>query len=378
MNIGMMTAWNQDAGPAICAELIGREWVKDGHNVKIFSYIRSGLHGTAIVGKDEDFVYRCFSTNRKGYLDPAPILESNLDLFVTNGLGMFPMDGLAKIFPLIKRKAKTVNIIHESRLPSDTSFYDFDWDGIICFDTRYKSFLRRVYPPELITIIPHPLHPWKPGDKTEARKKLNLPLDKRIVFVFGHTLNKKLEISGSLRVLSKRHNILLLIASLYEPPEVSKETDLEIEFRKEAPDLVRLYDYLHAADALVINNGIEEGRAVVSTTIFQTLGAGCPVLACDSNPVETVPDEVIIKYRSYEEFEKKLALLFESPDVAKALKKAQEEYVREHSPQKIGKGYIQLFESIIMQKPSLCELGVLEKQSAFLDGSSAQGNSWHL
>ena len=170
MKIGMMTAWNQNAGPAICAELIGRQWVKDGHTVRIFSYVPSDLHGTAITGKDEDFVYRCFGTVGKGYLDARPILECNFDFFITNDLGMFPMDGLAKIFPLIKRTAKTINIIHESGLPSNPSFYGFDWDRIVCFDARYKNFLSKVYPPGLISIIPHPVCPWKPGDKAEAGK----------------------------------------------------------------------------------------------------------------------------------------------------------------------------------------------------------------
>ena len=138
-----------------------------------------------------------------------------------------------------------------------------------------------------------------------------------------------------------------------------------MELRKEAPDLDRLYDYLHAADALVMNNGMREGRAVVSTTIFQTLGAGCPVVAYDSNLVETIPDEVIIKYRSYEEFEEKLAHLFGDGDVVKTLKKAQKGYVREHSPEEIAKAYLKLFESIVMHKPSLYELRILEKQPGF-------------
>ena len=342
MKIGMMSAWNQDAGPAICAELIGRQWVEDGHNVRIFSYIPSDLHGIAIVGKDEEFVCRCFSTGGKGYLDPRPILECNFDVFITNNLGMFPMDELVKIFPLIKRTAKAVNIIHESGIPSNPSFYNFDWDRIVCFDARYKNFLSKVYPPGLINIIPHPLHPWEPGDKIEARKKLNLPLDRHILFIFGQGLGEKLKIFGSLRVLSRRYNILLVIVSL-QPPGPLEENGLKIEFRKEIPDLDRLYDYLHAADALIINRGLGERKVVVSTTIFQTLGSGCPVLAYDSNFVENIPDEVIIKYRSSENFEAKLARLFEEGDVRDRLKRAQEEYVRGHSPEKIAKAYLKLF-----------------------------------
>lgn len=342
MKIGMMTAWNQDAGPAICAELLGRQWVKEGHQVRIFSYVLSDLHGTAIVGKDEDYVYRCFSTRRKGYLDPRPILESKLDLFMTQDLGMFPMDELAKIFPLIKRRAKAVNVIHDSGLSPDPSFYQFDWDKIVCFDERYKRFLTQVYPPELIEVIPHPLCPWRTGDKREARNKLNLSGDKYILFVFGQKLDQKLRILESLRAVAKKISLLLLVVSLDDPGPLREES-LEIEIRKEALDLERLYDYLHAADALVINKGQGEDRVVISTTIYQCLGSGCPILAYDSNLVETIPDEVIIKYRSYEELEENLVNLFEDKERVERLRQAQEDYVRRNSPERIGKAYLELF-----------------------------------
>ncbi len=342
MKIGMMTAWNQDAGPAICAELIGRQWVKEGHEVRIFSYLASDFHGTAIVRKDEDYVYRCFSTGGKGYLDPRPILESKLDLFVVQDLGMLPMDELFKIFPLIKQSAKTVNVIHDSGLSSNPSFYQFDWDRIVCFDERYKNFLTGVYPEELIETIPHPFYPWRPGDKEEARKKLNLPMDRYILFVFGQGLDKKLRILGSLRGLSKRYSILLLIVSLQEPGPL-KENGLRIEVRKEAPDLRRLYDYLHAVDGLIINKGLGEEKVVVSTTSYQCLGSGCPILAHDSSLVETTPDNVIVKYRNYEDLEQNLVSLFEDKERVERLKQAQENYVGENSPEKIAKAYLELF-----------------------------------
>jgi len=342
VKIGMMSAWNQDAGPAICAELIGRQWVKEGHEVRIFSYTLSDFHGTAIVGKDEDYVSRCFSTRRKGYLDPRPILESNLELFVVQDLGMLPMDELFKIFPLITRSAKTVNVIHDSGLSPNPSFYQFEWDRIVCFDERYKNFLTRVYHDELISIIPHPLYPWRTGDRQEARKRLNLPRDKYILFVFGQGLDAKLRILGSVRGLAKRYSILLLIVSLQEPGPL-KENGLEIVVRKEALDLERLYDYLHAADALIINKGLVERKTVISTTTYQCLGSGCPILAYASSLVETIPDNVIIKYRTYEELEQNLVNLFENKEKVKELRQAQENYVRENSPERIARAYLELF-----------------------------------
>ena len=37
MKIGMMCLWNAANGPSIHAELVGRAWVKSGHQLKVFS-----------------------------------------------------------------------------------------------------------------------------------------------------------------------------------------------------------------------------------------------------------------------------------------------------------------------------------------------------
>ena len=44
MNIGMMSAWNQDSGVSVHAELIGREWVKMGHRLSVFSFLKTALY----------------------------------------------------------------------------------------------------------------------------------------------------------------------------------------------------------------------------------------------------------------------------------------------------------------------------------------------
>jgi len=42
-------------------------------------------------------------------------------------------------------------------------FYKFDRDAVVCFDNRYKGFLKNIYPLEKIKIIPYPCHPVKKG-----------------------------------------------------------------------------------------------------------------------------------------------------------------------------------------------------------------------
>lgn len=342
MKVGMMTAWNQDAGPSICAELTGREWVRAGHEVRVFSFISSDIHGSAIVGRDEDFVCRCFSTREKGYLDPRPMLEFRPDIFVVQDIGVMPMDELAKVFPRLRKSAKTVHVVHEAELSAIPSFYQFDWDAIVCFDKRYEEFLARAFDKKSITIIPHPLYQWRPGDRVATRQKLGLPQDRRIVLIFGHCLQEKLLILGSLRQLAKRFDLLLLIVSIHGRGPI-KGNGVEVEIRKEAPNWERLYEYLHAADVLVVNKGLTERKVVVSTTVYQCLGAGTPVFSYDSSLVETIPDDVIVKYRNYGEFETSLADLFENEKKAEQLRRAQKRYVREYSPENIARAYFDLF-----------------------------------
>ncbi|MEM4251272.1 MAG: hypothetical protein QW828_05525, partial [Candidatus Bathyarchaeia archaeon] len=215
MKIGMMSSWNETSGVAIHAELVGREWIRQGHELRVFTFIEDDHHGRALIGQDENYVTRCFGTaQRTNYLNPIPILEADYEFFAVQDLNMLPRERLSSIFHMIKRKSKTIHIVHESRLSEDPTFYEHDWDALVCFDERYKTFLSKVYPPEKISIIPFPCSSWTEGDREDSRRKIGLPLDKRIVLVFGqkwrHLGEEEIRV---LRRLNSRYSILLLIVS---------------------------------------------------------------------------------------------------------------------------------------------------------------------
>ncbi len=178
MKIAMMSAWNTDSGVSIHAELIGREWIRMGHQLKVFTFFNFDFHGTTLIKEDEDYVVRCFTTSNypNPYLDPRPILSADYEFFVVQDLGMLPMDDLAKIFHHIQKKANTITIIHDNGANPNPSFYQFDWDRIICFDHRYEAFLKNYHPPEKIQIIPFPYHPIKRGNRlsfsSSSRKRM--------------------------------------------------------------------------------------------------------------------------------------------------------------------------------------------------------------
>jgi hypothetical protein len=341
MNIGMMSAWNEDSGVSIHAELIGREWIKMGYKLKVFSFFPYDFHGTALVGKDEDYVVRCFTTSdsKNPYLDPRPLLETDFDIFVTQDLGMLPKDELRKIFHHIKRKASTVTIIHDNRPSSDPSFYQFDWDCIVYFDDRYKEFLKKYFPEEKLHMIPFPCSPLNLGSKKAAREKLGLPQDKKILLIFGHRLKEYLPVLPAIEEFITHFNSMLLVVS---------EKDLEVVrniknilIRRESPPTDRLYDYLHASDVLIIHRKLAEG-ALVSSTAYQCLGSGCPILASDTNYFETLKD-VVITYSNLQEFRENLFdILHEGKRFLKA-RSALKEFINKNSAEIVAKKYIKLF-----------------------------------
>jgi len=348
----MMGGWNTSSGASFHAELIGRAWVEQEHKLRVFTFYDYAFHGTQITGEDEDYVIRCFTVF--GYtpqkLDPMPFLTEEYEVFVAQDLGMFPKDLLGKIFHLIKKKTKTVNVIHDGKLSEDPSFYQFDWDAIVCFDERYRKFLIKAYDPSKVYLIPYPCHSMNLGDKQMKRKKLRLPEDKKIIFCFGPAAKSVVELVEWIAELKADYPVLILIATkdkeTIEEFRIHKNSGiLPIELREDVPDIIRLYDYLHASDVLVFNKPAVN-HVVVSSTLFQCMGSGCPIIARDSNYVEYY-DKEVMKYSTKEEFKNSLRSIFDETEEFKVMMRTAKDYLVRNSATVIGKKYIELFNFLL-------------------------------
>jgi UDP-N-acetylglucosamine:LPS N-acetylglucosamine transferase len=238
-----------------------------------------------------------------------------------------------------------VTVIHDGKLSKDPAFYQFDWDAVVCFDERYKKFLSSAYDPDKIHLIPYPCHPLLKGDKQEKRVKLGLP-DKKIILFFGHSSKTCAELVPSIAKLSSQYPILILVVTKDKKGinEFKKLQSEIIEIREEAPSIKKLYDYLHASDVLVLNKK-SSSQVVVSSTVFQCLGSGCPIVAFDSNYVECFENEVM-KYSTPEELSEKIRSIFDETKEYKNMMKTAEDYVKKNSAHIIGKKYIELFNSL--------------------------------
>lgn len=367
LKIGMMTLWNCTGGPSIHAELIGREWVKKGHKLTIFSnfksdfprYWRSNSHvypHEVLVKEDEPYVIRNFtipSWTSYSLVDVTPLLETDFDVFIVQNLEILPMKELLKVFPKIKSRARTVLILHEGKLPTDPTFYRFSWDNVVCFDERYKNLFKNVFP-QLLTTIRFPCHPWVRGNKEEARMRLGLSLDKKIILIFGFRIEDYTPIIQPLTELSKKFPLTVLILSnnllgVNRLLSLSK-CRLSMEVRKGVLRVEALYEYLHASDALCIYRKSEPGTVVISTTAYLALGSGCPVVVSDCNYFDDLDLEVM-KYADLGMLKEQLLNIFEEKPDFKRSQRAAEEFVRRNSSDIIAEQYIKLFESCLKSKP---------------------------
>jgi len=352
MKIGMMCLWNAANGPSIHAELVGRAWVKLGHQLRVFS-AKEHPDARPTFQRDEDFVIRHFSVDevipvtRASSFDSSPLWNEEYDVFIAQNVERLPAERLLDVFPKIKKRGVTVQVVHEGKAPEDPLYYKFDWDAIVCFDQRYKDYLIKSFPAEKIHMIPYPYHSLELGDKEKARKKLGIGLDKKIVFSFGFRPKEVVSVLPALDNVAKKGPLKYVIianpeSDVSELHEAKKKYDF-IHLQVRPLSLDELYTYLHASDVLLIHReSSQKYKAVVSSSVCQVLGSGCPILFHESNYVELHGDE-IVKYRDFEDMKAKLIDIFGGKFDLNKVKV----FLKEHNAENIAKRFVLLFEKLI-------------------------------
>ena len=354
MKIVMMSRWNIPCGVSLHAELVGRAWVEMGHDLQVLAPVEwEGYQCDA----DEPYVKRCYRLpkpdRKEGYFfDPQPFMDMDCDVFIVQNLEILPMEDLLKIYPSIKDRTKTVFVVHEGKPPKDPTFCRFEWDAIVCFDERYKRFLRDIYPEEKIFIIPYPCHPIELGNKAESRKKLGLPFDKKVIFNYGIGVYRHLHLLPTIKRVSLEYPLILLtlthIQDWYELFDGARSLYPFIDLKKGDIPIRDLYTYLHAADVLLVHKDSAEA-VVVPSTAYLCLGAGCPILAYDTNFFETFDKEVL----KYSELGTALKEVFEGSDRVKFTLEAAKRFVAMNSSHNIAERFIGLFESFYSKAKSI-------------------------
>jgi len=354
MKIAMMTRWNVPSGQSSHAEPIGRAWLEMGHKLKVFA--PAGMDLSLIYQQDEPFVRRCYMQDIWGerarsdyFFDPRPFLEEDYEIFLVEMAAIMPMPELLSIFPQIKRKAKTIHVVHETGLPQDPNWYKFDWDAIVCFDERYKQFLGKAFPEKKIAIIPFPCHPPAHGDKKAARRLLGLPLDKKIVFAYGaDSVYFHVDLLPVMEKLAKDYPVLFLLLTHHTQTAVPelKSKPQYFMLRDEMPTDDRLYTYLHASDVYIYYGRVSIDGVGVSSCVTTCLGAGRPVLVPAYCNFFDLSGKEVIKYRDFEDLEQKLRYIFDGAGSVRKSLVAAEEYATRYSGPEIASQFIELFERV--------------------------------
>jgi len=282
-------------------------------------------------------------TGKTNFFDPRPILRLDFDIFIVQDLMVLPIENLAKIFPVIRKKSKTVHVVHENRLPEDPRFYQFDWDQVIYFSQR-QNFLNSVYPEA--KKIPFPCFPLRKADKEGAKRKLGLPLDKKVIYEFCQRGYEPFlrELPNELKDDSI---LLILIPQDYEFLEAENPPPWMIVHREDTLSHEKFDDYLFASDAVILHKFQSRYHAVVSSTAFQALGAGCPIFVPSGSDFFFPFGEEVIRYVDFEDLKETLIDLTRGGERFKALEEKAEQFVKKHLSKQIAKDYIELFHSLI-------------------------------
>lgn len=351
LKIALMSRWNAACGTSLLGELIGRELLRRGYELSILV----PFNDDKLVAPLKEDVKRCYSIYRFGWkevekgLDPGPFLDLDYNMFVAQGFSFITCtEQFRKIYPKIKEKAKTIYIVHERNL-SSSPFAEFDWDALVCFDERYKKVMSKAFGEGKCRIIPYPYHPVVKGDKKEARERLNLPQDKRIILSFGWRIEDYIPLLPIIEEVNEELPLKYVIVA--DPRVATKLGELEgknfVELRYEVPPTDRLYTYLHASDCLLLHRkdvGSEE--LVVSSMVHMCLGSLTPIVTSATRYVEMLKNEVI-KYSNPYELKCKLIRVFEDSDFVSRTIREAERRVRENSAEKIAEEYMRLFNSLL-------------------------------
>ena len=353
MKIVMMTRWNVPSGQSAHAEPTGRAWLEMGHHLLVFA--PAGMDMPLKYQDDEPFVQRCYMQDIWGergrsdyFFNPQPFLEEAYEIFLVEMVEIMPMPELLEIFPQIKKKAKTILVVHETGLPQDPNWYKFDWDAIVCFDSRYKDFLVKAFPAEKIAVIPFPCHPPSHGDKMKARRYLDLPLNKKIVLAYGaDSLYFHADLFPVFEKLSRNYPVLFLLLS-HHTQTATQELELPSFFlmREEMPPDDRLYAYLHASDAYIYYGRVSIGGVGVSSCVATCLGAGRPVLVPGYCNFFDLSGEEVVKYGDLTHLEQKIRDIFDGAENIKKSLAAAHEYASAYSAPRIAEQFLRLFEEI--------------------------------
>ena len=372
IKIIIMGSWNTDGGVSRHTTPVGEWLIGREYEIKVFTHYKECPHGYPLDVEDEDFVHRCFTASGKKIpgrttFDSELLLkaveEEGFNIFLAEDLGILPMEELLAIFPRIKAGAKTILLNHDnSPKPDDSPFWKFDWDAIANFLPEQDGFMKERYSAEKVHCVEFPAYPVSRGDRIKSCEKVDLPADRNIILAFGEY--NMVDFLPAICEMKKNDPSIFLLAHVYDEERKVKLEVQIAEMRKTNPyigyDEIRVEngswqqrrEYVRASKAVIFDKGegIMGSGAILSSTAYQVIGWGTPILARDNLFFSPFRGGELLKYKNDSELTEYVNILVNEGREREKIIARADEFAINHSPGKTVSIFLELFNGLLDQE----------------------------
>lgn len=347
MEIGILSRWNATCGVSMHAELISKEFIKKGHQVKIFAPYKESANRWwhhKIVREDEDFVIRCYYEldpidMKGGGIDMERVLEEDFDILIVESYNSIPYKDVEILTKELRKDGKLVTLVVHEGAREDMGYSSLDiFDITFVFDERYVKMLSG-YGGD-VRIIPYPCHPPSPGEREFSKDDL-------VFFSFGRQPSKEYEdFIKALDNLENKYDFVYRIVRSDGLLPVDRDWIVQHQVRLKDNDEV--YDCLHSSDIHLLPKG-NTSKVVVSSTLCQCLGSLIPTIVPNTRHFEMLPEEKpVVIYKDVKDLERKISLVIEDEEYRKKLREYAAKYVEENSSSKIAEKFLEAIKERII------------------------------
>ncbi|RLF40174.1 MAG: glycosyltransferase family 1 protein [Thermoplasmata archaeon] len=345
MKIGFLSRWNATCGVSMHAELIGRELLRKGHEVKVFAPYKESANKWwhhRIVKDDEDFVVRCYyeldpKTMDGGGIDEKKILDEDFDVLIVESYNSIPYRDVEEIAKKLKGEGRSVTLVVHEGAKEDMRYSSLDiFDATFVFDERYVKMLSGYG--GNIHVIPYPCHPPSPSKREFSKDDL-------IFFSFGRQPPKEYDdFIKALDDLESKYDFTYRIVRSDGLLPIERKWLVQHQVRLK--DNEEVYDYLHMSDIHLLPKG-NTRKVVVSSTLCQCIGSLVPTVVPNTRHFEMLPDEKpVVIYKDVEDLERKISMIIENDGYREKLKIAAARYAGENSSSRIADKFLQVLRKV--------------------------------
>jgi len=350
--IGILSRWNATCGVSLHAEMIGREFLRNGIQVKVFApYLQSASkwwHHISI-REDEPYVIRCFEEispeGSEGRIDMDSVLKERLDaLIVESWPSLSKTDVETLVWELKKRGVPSYLIVHDA-LRKDIKYGSLNiFEKVLIFHEGFKEIIDGKVDEDRVHIVPYPC--------VEIHKRERQFAEDGIIRFFSFGRQPEEEYLDYLETLKGLERDLPSFS--YKVIRCSELLPYKygwLEQEKRVLDLDGIYDNLLQSDIHLIPKGRTEGK-VVSSTLFQTMGSLCISIAPDTNYFEDVkrcrPSPIVL-YSDRKDLKEKILKVVHDKELRDMLVDSAKRYITENNIHRIAYRILSLINPILIE-----------------------------